>query len=149
MYRRILVPTDGSRGARHAMQAAAELARLSGANVIAMHVVEPPVAEVSYMGLGVIGAPVSVGGGAEPAPLESDRALLEARHVAETAGVAFEPRQVYAPRTAGAIVELAESEGCDLIVMASGGYGDLLSIVTGSVTARVVSGCDLPVLVVH
>jgi nucleotide-binding universal stress UspA family protein len=33
--------------------------------------------------------------------------------------------------------------------MASHGYGDLLSLVTGSVTARVVSGCDLPVLVVH
>jgi len=149
MFQRILVPTDGSRGARHAMQAAAELARLSGANVIAMHVISPPVADVSYMGLGVIGAPVSLGSGAEPAPPERDRALAEARQVAEDAGVAIEPRQVYAPQAAGAILDLAESEGCDLIVMASNGYGDLLSIITGSVTARVVSGCDLPVLVVH
>lgn len=149
MFRRILVPTDGSRGARHAMQAAAELARLSGANVIAVHVISPAVPEVSYMGLGVIGAAVPVGEGAAPAPPESDRALAEARTVAEGAGIAIESRQVYAPQAAGAILDFAENEGCDLIVMSSGGYGDMLSIITGSVTARVVSGCDLPVLVVH
>lgn len=149
MFRRILVPTDGSRGARHAMQAAAGLARLSGADVIAMHVVAPSVAEVSYMGLGVIGAAVPVGNPAEPAPPERDRALEEARHVAEGEGIAIESRQVYAPQAAGAILDFAENEGCDLIVMSSGGYGDVLSIITGSVTARVVSGCDLPVLVVH
>lgn len=43
MYQKILVPTDGSRSAWRAMQAAAGLARLSGADVIVMHVIAPPV----------------------------------------------------------------------------------------------------------
>lgn len=149
MFQRILVPTDGSRGARHAMEVAAGLAHLCGANVISLHVIAPPAAETSYLGLGVIGAPVSVGGLEEPVPAERDPALVEAKLVAEGAGVAIEPRQVYAPQAASAILDLAESEKCDLIVMASNGYGDLLSLITGSITARVVSGCDLPVLVVH
>lgn len=149
MFRRILVPTDGSAGARHAVLAASRLANLSGAKVIALHVISPPVPAMSYMGLGVIGAPVPLDTAAEPVPPERDRALVEARRLAQGAGVALESRQVLAPQTAAAILDLAEAEGCDLIVMASHGYGDLLSLITGSVTARVVSGCDLPVLVVH
>lgn len=149
MFRRILVPTDGSDGARHAVRAAARLASLAGANVIAVHVVPPAVPALSYMGLGVIGAPVPLDTAAEPVPPERDRALAEARRLARDEGVDLEPRQVCAPQAAAAILDLAESEGCDLIVMNSDGYGDLLSIVTGSITARVVSGCDLPVLVVH
>jgi nucleotide-binding universal stress UspA family protein len=149
MFRRILVPTDGSAGARHAVLAASRLANLSGAELIALHVIAPPVPAMSYMGLGVIGAPVPLDTAAEPEAPECDRALVEARRLAQGAGVALESRQVLAPQTAAAILDLAEAEGCDLIVMASHGYGDLLSLVTGSVTARVVSGCDLPVLVVH
>jgi nucleotide-binding universal stress UspA family protein len=149
MFQRILVPTDGSRGSLHAMQAAIGLASLSGADVIAVHVIAPPVPEVSYMGLGVIGAPVLLDTAAEPVPPEHDRALAEARGVADDAGVTIDSRQVYAPQAAGAILDLAEKEDCDLIVMASNGYGELISLITGSITARVVSGCDLPVLVVH
>ena len=38
---------------------------------------------------------------------------------------------------------------CDLIVMSSHGYGSVLSLLTGSRTAKVVSECAVPVLVVH
>jgi nucleotide-binding universal stress UspA family protein len=149
MFQRILVPTNGSPGSRHAIQAAVRLASLSGADVLALHVIAPPVQEVSYTGFGVIGSPMPLDSVAQDVPPERDRALLEARRVAESAGVPIESRQVRAPQTAMAILELADAEVCDLIVMASDGYGSLLSLFTGSVTARVVSGCDLPVLVVH
>lgn len=149
MFRKILVPTDGSRSAGHAVEAAARLALLSGADLIALHVVTPPVPAMAYMGLGAIGVPVPLDAPTEPVPLERDAALAEARRVAGNAGVALRPKQVSTPQTAMAIVDLAEKEGCDLIVMASNGYGDLLSLVTGSITARVVASCDLPVLVVH
>lgn len=149
MFQRILVPTDGSPGSRNAMQAAISLARLSGADLIAMHVVAPAVPEVSYTGFGVIGAPVPLDAVAERVPVERDRALNEACRIAGDAGIGVDPRQVCAPHPAHAILELAENEGCDLIVMSSNGYGDLLSLITGSITARVISGGDLPVLVVH
>ena len=149
MFRRILVPTDASDGARNAMQAASRLATLSGADLIALHVLAPPVPVVSYMGLGVIGAPVPLDAVEELIPPERDPALADARRVAGAAGVALDPRQVVAAQPAAAILELAEAEGCDLIVMASNGYGDLMSLITGSTTARVVSGSGRPVLVVH
>lgn len=149
MYNKILVPTDGSPGAEHALQAAVGLARLSGAGILALHVVTPPVAEVAYMGLGVIGAPIAADTVAESVAPERDPALLDARRLAEDAGVTLDSRQVIAPQTANAILDIAQSEHCDLIVMASSGYGNLLSLIMGSTTARVVSGCDLPVLVVH
>lgn len=149
MFRKILVPTDGSRGAGHAVATAARLALLSGADLIAVHVVTPPVPAMSYMGLGAIGVPVPLDSPAEKVPPERDAALVEARRLADSAGVALQSRQVCTPQTAMAILEMADREECDLIVMASNGYGDLLSLITGSITARVVSGCDLPVLVVH
>ncbi|HQW38166.1 MAG TPA: universal stress protein, partial [Usitatibacteraceae bacterium] len=117
--------------------------------LIALHVLAPPVPVVSYMGLGVIGAPVPLDAVEELIPPERDPALADARRVAGAAGVALDPRQVVAAQPAAAILELAEAEGCDLIVMASNGYGDLMSLITGSTTARVVSGSGRPVLVVH
>jgi nucleotide-binding universal stress UspA family protein len=149
MFHRILVPTDGSPGAAHALQTAANLACLAGADVIALHVVSPPVPAVSYLGLGAMGAPVPLDTVADPVPVEEDSALVDARRIGRQAGIAVDVRQVRAPQTAAAILDLAERERCDLIVMTTGGYGELLSLITGSVTARVVSGCDLPVLVVH
>ena len=50
---------------------------------------------------------------------------------------------------ARAIAETAEHMNCDLIVMSSHGYGSILSVLTGSTTAKVVSECAVPVLVVH
>ena len=149
MFQRILVPTNGSRGSRNAMQTALALANLAGAEVVVVHVVAPPVHEVVYTGLGVIGSPVPLDSPNDDVPAERDRPLNEARRAAEKAGVVIEPRQLRAPQTAIAILDLADREACDLIVMASDGYGSLLSLITGSITARVVSGCDLPVLVVH
>ena len=49
-YKRILVPTDGSDGARHAAEAAAELAQISGGRVIALHVLEPDMTDAEYLG---------------------------------------------------------------------------------------------------
>lgn len=149
MFQRILVPTNGSPGSRSAMYAATELASLSGAQIVVVHVIGPPVQQVAYAGLGVIGSPVPLDSPSDDVPPERDRPLNEARRVAADAGITIEPRQVRSPQTAIAILDLAEREACDLIVMASDGYGNLLSLLTGSITASVVSGGDLPVLVVH
>ncbi len=150
MFRRILVPTNGSRGSRAALQAAIELARLSGGRLYALHVVPPVRPEIATMGVDNVLAAIPVlAAVAEPVAREHDAALGEAQSAAREAGIPVEAEQLVDPRPHNAIVESAERHECDLIVMASQGYGDILSIVTGSTTAKVVSGCDVPVLVVH
>jgi len=47
------------------------------------------------------------------------------------------------------IVEFAQREGCDLIVMASHGRGELAAALLGSETAKVLSQSEVPVLVVR
>src|ERR1044071_2229768 len=73
--RSILVPTDFSECARHAVPVAAELARLLGARVICLYVVEPVVQPVGWTpaaeamaAAGAVGRRVGGTPGAEPMP---------------------------------------------------------------------------------
>jgi nucleotide-binding universal stress UspA family protein len=149
-YMRILVPTDGSDGARHAAEAATELAHISGGRLIALHVLPPDTTDAEYLGLTgmVVTAPID-SALFEPVPRGEDAALAAVQNVARHRGVACDSEQVVDATPARAIAETAENMHCDLIVMSSHGYGSVLSILTGSTTAQVVSDCAVPVLVVH
>ena len=48
-----------------------------------------------------------------------------------------------------AIIDAAKSKGCDLIVMASHGRSGVSAVVMGSVTTKVVTHTDIPVLICH
>jgi nucleotide-binding universal stress UspA family protein len=60
----------------------------------------------------------------------------------ELAGKAVEHEHPYR-----AIIDTAESKGCDLIVMASHGRHGISAIVLGSETVKVLTHCNIPVLV--
>lgn len=149
MFKRILLPTDGSERSREAAHAALELARMSGGRVLALHIVSPAIPDIAFMGLGAIGGPVPL----DPPPAapgsRHDPALIAVRRAAHAAGVPVESAQVVDSRPAEAIVGFAEAYGCDLIVMSTSRFGGLLSAIAGSTSARVFQGCDLPVLLVH
>ena len=149
-YKRILVPTDGSDGARHAAVAAAELARISGGRVIALQVLEPETADAEALGYtGMIGVPPLEAVLVDPMPRGEDHALGAVEAVARRHGVPVDSEQVVDAKPARAIAEMAGHMHCDLIVMSSHGYGGALSLFTGSTTAKVVSECAVPVLVVQ
>lgn len=149
MFKKILVPTDGSEGARNAARMAADLARTTGGRLVALHVVAPDVPDVAYTGLGVIGAPVSLGGAAEVPAREVDPALVAVREAAREAGVPIEDAQVTDARPADAIAAVADQRGCDLIVMSSQRHAGFIAALAGSTSQRVFKGCDVPVLLVH
>jgi len=149
MYRRILVPTDGSTVSARAERAAVEVARRFGAGIRAVHVVAP----YSLQALGELG-------GQGPAPLspEAYRKLAERRgrmalqRVARRAARA----QVVASTTlltdddpGAALVRAASEQGCDLIVMGSSSRAGLERIFLGSVASNVVNGTRVPTLVCH
>jgi nucleotide-binding universal stress UspA family protein len=65
----------------------------------------------------------------------------------QAAGVACETIQVEHEHPYQAIIDTADSKGCDLIVMASHGRHGISAIVLGSETVKVLTHCKIPVLV--
>jgi len=136
MYTHILIPTDGSALAGKAVQHGVALAKRIGAKVTMLTVLPP-------------------------AMITDDREMTEIRKARmqkhaekilgavamQAAGVACESIQVENVDPYQAIIDTAESKGCDLIVMASHGRRGISAIVLGSETVKVLTHCKIPVLV--
>ncbi|HMM86161.1 universal stress protein [Azohydromonas sp.] len=147
MFKRILVPVDGSDLSTRAIDASLELARPLGATVVGF-VAEP------MPTLPAVGRPPTVV--ARENELHDQRTAAHAREVlsafeqrAQAAGVGFEGHFLQAPLVDQAIVDAAESKGCDLILMVTHGRGAFGEFLFGSHTKAVLSRCKLPLLVLH
>ena len=142
--RSILLPTDFSECARHAVPVAAQLARLVGARVLCLHVVEPVVPAVGW-------TPI-----AEPLPVADVGEQLEdsaARELPRFAGCeefeGLDVEDVIARgEAASEIVRVARERDADLIVISSHGRTGLGRILFGSTAESVVRHAQCPVLVV-
>lgn len=143
MFAHILIPTDGSKLASEAVDKGIALARAAGARVTFLMVVEP------FHVLTV-----------DSAQLESTRAeyekhaeaiarktLAEAKAKAEAAGVTADAIDGADDQPYRAIVEAAETLGCDLIAMASHGRRGMAGLMIGSQTMKVLTHSKVPVLV--
>ncbi len=143
MFKRILVPTDGSDITAKAVDTAIQLAKLHGAQLMTLSVMEPfPYSAVSEI---------------QPVPPQE---FIDAQHrvaqqrveaVSATAaaqGVACRAHTVEALHAWEAIIDHAKAEGVDLIVMASHGRRGVAALLLGSETQKVLTHTDLPVLVV-
>ena len=144
MYKRILVPTDGSEITAKALQQAVDLARLSGGELFVLSVKEPfPYSAISEM---------------QPVPPQEfydaqERIAAErvksAVDFGTAAGVACHGHTVEALHPWEAIIYHAAAQNCDLIVMASHGRRGVAALLLGSETQRVLLHAKLPVLVVR
>lgn len=132
----ILYPTDFSTAGHTALDMATSLARDRGGKLIILHIEEPPMAygggELYY-------------GTDEPDRNELKRMLSEV--VPTDPAVTYEHR-LMAGSPAAAILELAEREHADLIVMATHGRTGLFRVLMGSVAEEVVRKAKCPVLTV-
>jgi len=145
MYKRILVPTDGSEASDRAVHTAIALAGALGATLQTVSVSEP---FAVYAGLAE--APIFPPDGSA----DEQRRLAEARVDAvrtacAAAGIDCETHVVEAAQPWEAIVEQATHHAVDLIVMASHGHLGLGGLLRGSETPKVLSHTKLPVLVVR
>lgn len=148
MYAKILIATDGSELAGKAVEHGLRLAKSVGAAVVFVTVTEVWSAlEIAEdLEEGNLDA-VQV---YETAAARSAAAILEdATARAETAGVVFETRHVKDRKPAEGIMDTAELEECDLIVMASHGHRGLKKMLIGSQTAEVITLSKRPVLVLR
>ena len=144
MYKHILLPTDGSALSQVAIDSGLKFAKAIDARVTGFYVIveRPPDSFEEY-------APVEA---RRPelddlAKQEADKHLKAIADRARLIGVACETFSMRHAAPHQAIITFATQTECDLIVMASHGMKGITGELVGSVTARVITGCRIPVLV--
>jgi nucleotide-binding universal stress UspA family protein len=143
MYKHILLPTDGSDLSMNAVETGIALAKKVGAKVFGLHVA-PPFPALAYMTEVVT---ISASAYEEEAATRAERYLAEIEERAKDAGVECETHYTFDEHPGKVICEMAENHDCDLIVMGSHGRRGIDRLLLGSVTQRVLVGCERPVLV--
>ncbi|MBO6759169.1 MAG: universal stress protein [Roseibium sp.] len=148
MYKTILIATDGSDLAQVAVEHGIHLAKSVGATAIFVSVTEPWSA-LDMASAAEHGDLDAIKGYEDAAARSAEAILKKAAAFAEAAGVAAETRHVSDRVAAEGILETAEQENCDLIVMASHGRRGLGRMFLGSQTAEVLAHSKRPVLVLR
>jgi nucleotide-binding universal stress UspA family protein len=138
LYDRILVPTDGSDGVERAVQHAVDLAVEHGATVHALYVINA----ASYAGLPM---EASLEGVDEMLRADAEDAVATVESIADDFDVPTETA-IRDGEPSKRIVQYAEAENCDLIVMATHGRGGIDRLLLGSVAEGVVRSAEIPVM---
>ena len=141
--RHILAPTDFSDYSKKALSDALDLAQTFGAKLSLLHVIEPPPYPIEGFVPSAVGADL-LGDLEQQTSAELAQVLPDAQEakVEVTRAVAIgSPSQK--------IVETAEAEHVDLIVMATHGRTGLSHLLIGSVAERVVRTAPCPVLTIR
>jgi nucleotide-binding universal stress UspA family protein len=143
MFKRILVPTDGSDITAHAVDTAIQLAKVHGAQLLTLSVMEPfPYSAVSEI---------------QPVPpqefIDAQQRVASQRVESVSAAAAAQGLSCKAHTTEAlhaweAIVDHAKAENVDLIVMASHGRKGFAALLLGSEAQKVVTHIQTPVLIV-
>lgn len=145
MYRRILVPIDGSATAQRGLQEAQGLAKACDASLVLLHVVE---AYPMMMEMATAATWEQV---TSDLRAYGQRVLEEAHQAALAAGVACEARleDAAASRVCDVVIEQARERRCDLIVMGTHGRRGVAHALIGSDAERVIRMSPVPVLLVR
>ena len=144
MFKRILVPTDGSDITAKAVTTAIGLAKSLGAQLYAISVKEPfPYSAISEM---------------QPTPPQeffdaqeriAGQRVQTVLELCKAAGVTCTPYTLEALHPWEAITEHTQRMACDLVVMASHGRRGMSALLLGSETQKVLTHSKVPVLVVR
>ncbi|MFP8889194.1 universal stress protein [Natrialbaceae archaeon A-CW2] len=149
MYDTILIPTDGSQVAQHAVEHAIDIATKYDANVHTLYVVDTGAMDV---GLGTEQVDRLRQGQFGSMPEVRERAESATNAVVEAARASGYDLEVTEAITAGQphrqIASYADEHDVDLIVMGSAGRGGIKRALLGSVAERTLRTTHLPVLVV-
>jgi nucleotide-binding universal stress UspA family protein len=130
MYRRIMVPLDGSSFSERALPLAVALADRSGAELRLVHVLVPFANRVFIE---------TEGGG-------PDYLADVAHRITEESGVPTEAVRLVGRQVVGELSYYSAEEGVDLVVMATHGWGGLQRAWLGSVTDGLVREARVPVV---
>jgi len=143
MFKHILMPTDGSEHSQRAVERGIELAKLCGAKVTGIHVMQ----DIRMLIASDAMVPSGIDENMEAEAREqAARFLTVVQKAADAAGVPCETLIAQGQHPYDAIVDVANERGCDLIVMTSRYRKGLVSLIMGSEASRVLHRASIPVL---
>ncbi len=144
MYKKILVPLDGSSRAEKILPHVKNLAKVNNSEVIFLQVIRPIIVSDGYKGILV-----------EESQGESNRKLGEALEYLSgiegefrESGIITHKRSLIGS-VVNIIIEVSQSENVDLIAMASHGRSGLSRVFYGSVAAGILQAVDRPLLLIR
>lgn len=143
MFKKILVPTDGSPLSDKAAKAAMEFAAVQGATVVGLSVAEL----YPFMLMPEAGVMVDMANYEEIQDKSAQQAMGKLKAMANEAGVTTEVVSTRGVHPYEEILKTATDKGCDLIWMGSHGRKGLDKLLLGSETQRVLSHATIPVMV--
>ncbi|HQR03462.1 MAG: universal stress protein [Proteobacteria bacterium] len=145
MFKHLLVPTDGSEFSTGTVNKAITFAGEIGARITFFF--SKPDYPVALYGEGALIDPTTPEKFGEMADQQAEEILGKCKELAQAAGVSCGASSSVNNVPWEAIVEAAETSGCDLIFMASHGRRGIASFLLGSETQRVLIHTKIPVLV--
>ena len=144
MYKRILVPLDGSTRAEHAIPVAARIARASGGTVDLLRVVYPP---IDY-GIYLTQSQTLVDKEIDDAVDAATEYLAGIARTEALAGISTKFEAITGA-VAQTLLSYAESAQIDLIVMCSHGYTGFKRWMLGSLAEKVARHTTVPILLLR
>jgi len=147
MFKSILVPTDGSKLSQKAVQEAVQLAKLTGAKMVVLHVF-PKFSGSPYGNFGP-SEDIIAEAHKRQHNAEAEKLFAGVKKSADAAGVALETALVESKDVYSQVIAVAKKKKCDLICMASHGRRGLSGVVLGSETNKVLTHSAIPVLVLR
>jgi nucleotide-binding universal stress UspA family protein len=142
MFKKILLPTDGSELSGKAIDGGLAFAKALGASVVGLTVVEP----YSYSNLSEY-RPETLEDYEQRIDKVAAARLGQIADAAAKDGIAVETLSVRSFSPFEAIIETAKGKGCDVIFMASHGRRGLSAVLLGSETQKVLTHSTIPVMV--
>jgi len=142
MYKKVLLPTDGSSCSEQALREGLDLVRSCGASATVLYVVENPLLTLPMLPEGIPYEAELY----EDLKKAASEVLADARRIAAEVGVEVET-VMEEGQPVPTIVSYAEK--FDLVIMGTHGRGGLEKLILGSVTDGVLHRTDRPVLVIH
>ena len=147
MYKRILVTTDGSELSGKAVDHAIALAKVHGAELVALKVVH--IQNDDRWDGALIHDPAAKAEQEKRWTATSQAIVDGVTTAAQAAGVKALAVTEKSNFIADTVIEVAKKNACDLIVMASHGRRGLARVLLGSETQHVLTHSHIPVLVLR
>jgi len=144
MFKKILVPTDGSEFANQAIEKAAKMAEAFSSELLIV-TINPPLSTYAPPEVAIT---ISSDEYAKNVESHARHVLDEAKKTCESFGVTPQTMFLSEHHEAEGIIDAAKQANCDLILMASHGRRGLTKFLLGSTAQEVVTRAEIPVMII-